>query len=230
MKSRSVSFETFSSGCPVCSAMSSSSSLRYRVISLAWISMSTAWPCAPPCGWCRRIRECGQRVALALGPREHEHRGRRGRLPHADRRDVRLDVLHRVVDREQRRDVPARRVDVQVDVLVGILGLQVQELRHDEVADGVVDRRPEEHDPLLEQARVDVERALAAAGLLDDDGNEVVLHDVSSADPSAAAASSEDPSDCCVGSSAPGSGLMSACSTRKSSAFERMISPASATT
>ncbi len=57
----------------------------------------------------------------------------------------------------------------------------MQELRHDEVADGVVDRRAEEDDPLLEQARVDVERALAAAGLLDDDGDEVVLHDVSSA-------------------------------------------------
>ncbi len=59
---------------------------------------------------------------------------------------------------EQRRHVPARRVDVKVDVLVRVLGLQVQELRHDEVADRVVDRRAEEHDPVLQQARVDVER------------------------------------------------------------------------
>jgi len=55
-------------------------------------------------------------------------------------------TLHGVVDREQRRDVPARRVDIQVDVLVGVLILQVQELGHDEVADRVVDGRAEEHD------------------------------------------------------------------------------------
>ena len=39
--------------------------------------------------------------------------------------------------------------------------------------------RAEEHDALLQQPRVDVERPLAAVGLLDDDGDEVVLHDVS---------------------------------------------------
>ena len=37
----------------------------------------------------------------------------------------------------------------------------------DQVRDLVVDRRAEEDDPLVEQARVDVERALAARGLLD---------------------------------------------------------------
>src|SRR5207247_1185701 len=42
MKSRSVSCLIFSSVCPVCSERISSSSCRYRRISLAWISMSTA--------------------------------------------------------------------------------------------------------------------------------------------------------------------------------------------
>ena len=41
-------FDTFSSGCPVCLAMISFISSRLRTISLAWISMSTAWPAAPP--------------------------------------------------------------------------------------------------------------------------------------------------------------------------------------
>jgi len=41
-------------------------------------------------------------------------------------------------------------------------GLEVQELGHDEVCDLVVDRRTEEDDPVLEQARVDVEGALPA--------------------------------------------------------------------
>jgi hypothetical protein len=38
----------------------------------------------------------------------------------------------------------------------------VQELGDDEVRDRVVDRRAEEDDPLVEQAREDVELALAA--------------------------------------------------------------------
>ena len=51
--------------------------------------------------------------------------------------------------------------------LSGILRLEVQELRHDQVRDLVVDRGSEEDDPLVQQAGVDVERALAARRLLD---------------------------------------------------------------
>src|SRR5439155_26296195 len=119
-----------------------------------------------------------QRVPLALRPRAEQDRGGRRRLPHAQGRDVRLDVLHRVVDREKRRDRTARRVDVDRDVLRRVLGLEVDQLRHDQVRDGVVDLGPEENDPLLEQPRVDVERAFPTVRLLDDDGNHVVLHDV----------------------------------------------------
>src|SRR3712207_8505582 len=45
-------------------------------------------------------------------------------------------------------------------------------LGDDEVRDLVVDRRAEEDDPLVEQPRVDVERALATAVLLDDHRDE----------------------------------------------------------
>jgi hypothetical protein len=44
----------------------------------------------------------------------------------------------------------------------------VQELSHDQVRDLVVDRRPEEDDPFVQQARVDVECPFAAGRLLDD--------------------------------------------------------------
>ena len=54
------------------------------------------------------------------------------------------------------------------DVLLGVLGLEVQQLRDDQVRDLVVDGRAEEDDPLVEQPAVDVERALTARGLLDD--------------------------------------------------------------
>src|SRR4029077_1930866 len=66
----------------------------------------------------------------------------------------------------------ARRVDVERDVLLRILRLEVQQLRHDEVRDLIVDRRAEEDDPLVEQAAVDLELALAARGALDDHGDE----------------------------------------------------------
>ena len=54
-----------------------------------------------------------------------------------------------------------------MDVLVRILGLEEQHLRDDEVRRRFVDRTDQEHDALLQQARVDVVRALAASALLD---------------------------------------------------------------
>src|SRR5262249_43271562 len=79
---------------------------------------------------------------------------------------------HRVVDREAGVDLPARRVDVDLDVLLRVLGLEMDQLRDDEVRDLIVDRRAEEDDPLVQQTRVDVERALTTRRLLDDHGNQ----------------------------------------------------------
>ncbi len=114
----------------------------------------------------------GQRVALA-GRAGGEEDGRRRRgLPDADRRHVRRDVLHRVVDAEQGVHVAARRVDVEGDVLARRLRLEVEELGDDQVGAGVVDRRAEEDDAVGEQPGVDVVRPLTAVGRLDDGGDE----------------------------------------------------------
>ena len=59
-----------------------------------------------------------------------------------------------------------------MDVLVGVVGLQVDELGDDEVGGLLVDLAAEEHDAVVEQAGVDVERALAAGGLLHDHGDQ----------------------------------------------------------
>src|SRR4051812_17895052 len=109
-----------------------------------------------------------QRHPLALRPAGQQQRTHRHRDADADRRHVRLDEVHRVVDRETRVYGAARRVDVDRDVLVRILGLEMQELRHDEVGDLVVHGGPQEDDPLVQQAAVDVERALPTGGLFDD--------------------------------------------------------------
>ena len=51
---------------------------------------------------------------------------------------------------------PPGAVDVDLDSLVGVLGLEEQQLRADEVGDGVIDGRAQEDDVLAEQARVEV--------------------------------------------------------------------------
>ena len=146
-----------------------------RTISLAWISMSTAWPDAPPCGWWMSTRACGRMKRLPGVARGEDHRrGRRG-LADADRRHVGLDELHRVVDREQPGDLAAGRVDVDRDVLVGVFALEVEQLRDDDVGDHVVDRRAEEDDAVLQQPREDVVAVAAARGVLGDVGDVDVL-------------------------------------------------------
>ena len=77
-----------------------------------------------------------------------KYRSRRGSLAEADRVDLRLDVLHGVVDGEQRVDIATRAVDVDVDVLVGILRLEEQQLGTDQVGDRVIDGRTQEDDVL----------------------------------------------------------------------------------
>ena len=148
--------------------MISSSRRRRSMTSRAWISMSVAWPWKPERDLVDQDLRVGQRHALALRAAGQQQRAHRHRDADADRLHVGLDELHRVVDRETRVHRPAGRVDVERDVLVGILGLQVQELGHDQVRDLVVHGRAEEDDPLVQQAGVDVERALPTGGLLDD--------------------------------------------------------------
>src|SRR5664280_107699 len=109
----------------------------------------------------------GQGEALAPGAGSEEDGGSRGRLPEAEGGHVRLDVLHRVVDGEQCCDVPAGRIDVEVDVLVRLFRLQEEELGANQVGHRVVDRRAEEDDPLPQEARVQVVVALSPAGGLD---------------------------------------------------------------
>ncbi len=59
-----------------------------------------------------------------------------------------------------------------MNVLVRILGFEEQHLRHDQVGRRVVDGSHEEHDPLLEKARIDVVGPLSAPALLDDHRHE----------------------------------------------------------
>ena len=110
------------------------------MISRAWISMSAAWPEKPPETWWIRILAFGQRHPLAGGAAAQQQGAHAHRDADADRLHVRLDELHRVVDREAGVDAAARRVDVEADVLVRVLGLEVEELGDDQVRDVLGDR------------------------------------------------------------------------------------------
>src|SRR5262249_41208639 len=112
-----------------------------------------------------RMRE---RIALALLSGAEQDSRHARRLPEAQRAHRTAHVLHGVVEGGARRHDPARRVDVELDVLVRILALQKQELGDDDVGDVVVDGAAEEHDAVLQQAAEDVPRTLAAMGRLDD--------------------------------------------------------------
>ena len=134
--------------------------------------MSEDWPWKPPVGWWMSIRPLGSVWRLPGAPAVSSSAPIDIAIAAADRLHVGRDVLHRVVDREAGVDDAAGAVDVERDVAVGVGGLEVQELRDDEVRDLVVDRLAEEDDPLVEQPAVDVERALAAPVLLDDHRDE----------------------------------------------------------
>ena len=110
-----------------------------RRISRARISMSAAVPSKPPSRLVDHDRRVRQREALVLGAAAEQHRAHEAAMPDAGRRDVRLDQLHRVVDRQARRSRSRRAVDVHRDVLVRVLAGQEQELRDDQVRDLIVD-------------------------------------------------------------------------------------------
>ena len=109
-----------------------------------------------------------QRNALALGAGREQERAHAGGEADADGGHVALDILHRVVDCHASRHTAAGGVDIELDVLVGVLGLEKQQLRNDQARGRVVDLFAEEDDTVFQQAGENVVGALAAVGLFND--------------------------------------------------------------
>ena len=114
------------SRCPglVCLDMISSISRLRLITSRAWISMSVGWPVEARGALVDQDLRVRQRHALPGCSAGEDDGSHRHRHPDADRLNVGLDELDRVVDRESGVDDAARRVDVDRDVLVRILGLE----------------------------------------------------------------------------------------------------------
>ncbi len=119
------------------------------------------------------MRELGKRVALFRRAGSQQHRRNGSRLADAIRHHVGPHELHRVVNRHARGNRAARRIDVQREMsFSGILRCEEQQLRGHQVGHVVVNRRADENDVILQQARINIVGALAAVGLLDHHGNE----------------------------------------------------------
>ena len=84
---------------------------------------------------------------------------------HRHRGDIVGDPLHGVVDRHSAGDRATRGVDVQVDVSLGILGVEQQHLGAQRVGILVLDLGPEEDDAVAQQRLVDVVGHPGTAGL-----------------------------------------------------------------
>ena len=109
----------------------------------------------------------GQGIAFAFSAPAEEQRSHAGRLADAISIHVASQELHRVIDRQAGSDAAAGGIDVEVDVLLGVGHLQKEQLRDNRVGHHIIDGRAQEHDPVHQQARINIIGALAAPCLFD---------------------------------------------------------------
>ena len=114
----------------------------------------------------------GQAEALTRSTARKQDSGHGSSHAHANSGDLRLDEVHGVEDSQTGRDLAARRIDVDRDVLLGILALQVKQLGNHQVGRNGVDLFTQKDDAIVQQARIDVVAALTARRLLDNVGHE----------------------------------------------------------
>ena len=116
----------------------------------------------------------GEALALRAGRQQECTHGRSH--ADADRGNIALDILHGVVNRKSGRYHAARAVDVELNVLVGVLRLQIEKLGDDQAGGRVVDLLRQEDDAVVQKAGENVIGTLSAARLLDDIGNQTHNH------------------------------------------------------
>ncbi len=110
----------------------------------------------------------GQRQPLLGFSGSQQQCRHRGSLAYAERHHVIFHVLHGVIDGHARRDRPARRVDIELNVFLGVFLRQEQHLGNHQIGDVVVNRHADENNVIAKQPGVDVVGAFAPPGLLDD--------------------------------------------------------------
>ena len=119
--------------------------------------------------WLMQENSCvRKRHALTRTSRCQQHGCRGSRLTQTYCSYVISYVLTGVIDSEERIDVSARRVDIDIDIPIGVLRLKMDHLGAYEIGDGVVNRCPEENDIFFQQTGVEIISSFAPVGLFDD--------------------------------------------------------------
>lgn len=109
-------------------------------------------PLSAPQGLVDHDPRVGEGAALPFGPGPEQKGAHAGRHAEAHGGHIAGDVLHGVVDRHTRRDGSTRGIDVEGDILGGILVGQVEQLRHQYIGHFVVHSLPQQQDPILQEA------------------------------------------------------------------------------
>ncbi|VXA83560.1 conserved hypothetical protein [Aeromonas veronii] len=113
-----------------------------------------------------------QAETLALGAASKQEGTHGAGLPHADGADIRLDELHGVVDGHTCSHRTTRRVDVNIDVLVRILGLEEQQLGNHQIGHVIFNLTGQEDHPLFQQTGVNIVGTFTLGSLFDHDGDQ----------------------------------------------------------
>src|SRR3984957_3973835 len=116
----------------------------------------------------------GQRKPRALLARGEQKRTHRRRLSNAHRCHFGTNKLHRVVDREPRRNNPPWGIDVKSNFLLRIISLDKKQLSDYQRSRDVVDRTDHENDAFAQQPRENIERTLAPRRLLDNNRHKII--------------------------------------------------------
>ncbi len=109
-----------------------------------------------------------QSVALSLGAGCKQNGSHARRDTHTVGGNIAGHKLHRIVNRETGGNRATGGIDVKVDITLGILHLQKQQLRNDAVCYEIIDRSADENDAIFEQSAINVIPSFLVAVPFDD--------------------------------------------------------------
>ena len=104
----------------------------------------------------------GKRKSLALCTARKKECAHGCRHTDTDSGNIAFDVVHSVVDRHSCRDRASGAVDVKINILVGILRLEIEELCNNERCGNIVYLIRKENDSVIKKSGINVIGALTA--------------------------------------------------------------------
>ena len=111
-----------------------------------------------------------KRCAHTLLAGNQQNRTHRRSETRADSSHTRLDKLHRVIDAQARIHRTARRIEIEVDIPLAVHGVQIEQLRLDDIGRIVIHLGSEENHAVHHQAAEHIHLGHVQLTLLKDSG------------------------------------------------------------